>query len=103
LAPAYYWTACFSWWFGDSFFGDQSLKGFLSTPSPSLTYIAEKRLGFGGSLSSTVSQRLPGAVVADFRQQMDIEEEKLFALVLDPVSGLCTPYNVPDSTTFVDG
>jgi hypothetical protein len=25
LAPAYYWTACFSWWFSDSFLGDQSL------------------------------------------------------------------------------
>jgi hypothetical protein len=34
---------------------------------------------------------------------MDIEETKLFALVLGPVSGLCTPYNVPDSTTFIDG
>ena len=103
LAPAYYWTSCFSWWFGDSFLGDQSLQGFLSTPTPPLTYVAEKRLGFGGSLSSNVAQRVSEAVVADFRQQMDIEETKLFALVLDPVSGLCTPYNVPDSTTFVDG
>jgi hypothetical protein len=41
--------------------------------------------------------------VADFRQQMDLEEAELFALVLDPVSGLCTPYNIPDSTTFVEG
>jgi len=67
LAPAYYWTACFSWWFGDSFPDDQSLKGFLSTPSPPLTYVAEKRLGFGGSLSSTVAQRLSEAAVDDFR------------------------------------
>jgi hypothetical protein len=81
-------------WFGDSFLDDQSLKGFLSTPSPPLTYIAEKCLGFGGSLSSTVAQRLSEAVVADFRRQIDIEESKLFALILDPASGLCTPYNV---------
>ena len=64
LAPAYYWTACFSWWFGDFFLGDQSLKGFLSTPSPPLTYVTEKRLGFGGNLSSTVAQQLSEAVVA---------------------------------------
>jgi len=81
--------------FGDSFLGDQSLQGFLSTPSPPLTYVAEKRLCFGGSLSSTVAQRLSEAVVADFRQQFDVDESKLFALVLDPVSGHCTPYNAP--------
>ena len=103
LAPAYYWTACFSWWFGDSFLEDQSLKGFLSTPSPPLTYIAEKRLGFGGSLSSNVAQRLSEAVLSDFRSQMDLEEDRLFALILDPVSGLCTPYNVPDGASLVDG
>ena len=68
LAPAYYCAACFSWWFGESFLGDPSLKGFLSTAHPPLTYDAEKRLGFGGSLSSTVAQRLSEAVVADFRQ-----------------------------------
>jgi hypothetical protein len=68
-----------------------------------LTYIAEKRLGFGGSLSSTAAQRLSEAVLADFRSQMDLEEDELFALILDPVSGLCTPYNVPDSATLVDG
>jgi hypothetical protein len=50
--------------FGDSFLGDQSLQGFLSTPSPPLTYVAEKRLGFGGNLSSTVAQQLSEAVVA---------------------------------------
>jgi hypothetical protein len=44
LAPAYYWAACFSWWFGESFLGDPSLKGFLSTPPPPLTSVAEKRL-----------------------------------------------------------
>jgi hypothetical protein len=103
LAPAYYWTACFSWWFGDPFPGDQSLKGFLSTPSPPLTYVAEKRLGFGGSLSSTVSQRLSEAVVDDYRKHFDIDKLKRFALILDPDTGHCTPYNVPDSTTFVDG
>ena len=32
---------------------------------------------------------------------MDVEEAELFALVLDPVSGQCTPYNVPDSTTLL--
>jgi hypothetical protein len=103
LAPAYYWTACFSWWFGESFLDDQSLKGFLSSPTPPLTYIAEKRLGFGGSLSSNVAQRLSEAVLADFRNQMDLEEDRLFALILDPVSNLCMPYNALDSNTLVDG
>jgi hypothetical protein len=41
--------------------------------------------------------------VADFRQRFDIDELKLFALVLDPVSSHCAPYNVPDSNTFIDG
>jgi hypothetical protein len=62
LAPAYYWAACFSWWFGESFLGYPSLKGFLSTPPPPLTSVAEKRLGFGGSLSSNVAQRLSEAM-----------------------------------------
>jgi hypothetical protein len=79
------------------------LKGFLSTPSPPLTYVAEKRVGFGGSLSSTVAQRLSEAVVDDFRKRFDSDELKRFAFILDPVIGHCTPYNVPDSTTFVDG
>jgi hypothetical protein len=79
------------------------LKGFLSTPSPPLTYVAEKRLGFRGSLSLKIAQRLSEAVVDDFRKRFDTEELKRFALILDPVTGHCTPYNVPDSTTFVDG
>ena len=33
----------------------------------------------------------------------DTDELKRFALIFDPDTGHCTRYNVPDSTTFVDG
>ena len=68
-----------------------------------MTYFAEKRLGFGVSLSSNVAQRLSEAAVAAFRARFDAEKIQRFALILDPITGHCTPYNVPDSTTFSNG
>jgi len=39
-----------------------------------VTYVAEKRLGFGVSLSSNVAQRLSEAVVAVLCARFDAEE-----------------------------
>jgi hypothetical protein len=43
-----------------------------------VTYVSEKRLGFGVSLSSNVAQRLSEAVVADFRARFDAQEIERF-------------------------
>ena len=102
LAPAYYWTACFSWWMDDDA-SDYTLKGFQDTPTPPITYVAEKRLGFGVSLSSNVAQRFSESVVADFRSRFDAQELKHFADILDPVTHVCVPNNVLDATTLVHG
>ena len=94
LAPSEYWTACFAWSF--SALGPRDpLVGF-GVP---ITVVAEKRLGFGVSLSSNVAQRFSEAIVAVFRQRFDAEEFKLFARTLDPSTGDCVPYNLRDSLT----
>jgi hypothetical protein len=74
LSPAYYWTACFSWWLDDDVLHAHSLKGFLSAQTLLVTYVPEKRLGFGVSLSLNFAQRLSKAVVADFRARFDAKE-----------------------------
>jgi hypothetical protein len=80
-----------------------SLKGFLSVQVPPVTYVAEKCLGFGVSLSSNVAQRLSEAIVADFRARFDAQECIRFANILDPVTGVCSLYNKLDKATLTDG
>jgi hypothetical protein len=63
---------------GDDALHDHSLKFFLSAQTPPVTYVFEKRLGFGFSLSSNVAQRLSEAAVADFRARFDAREIERF-------------------------
>ena len=80
-----------------------SLNGFLSAQTLLVTYVSEKRLGFGVSLSSNFAQRLSEAAVADFRARFDAQEYIRYANILDPATGVCSPYNDLDRETLTDG
>ena len=90
LAPSEYWTSCFAWLFP----ANSALIGF--SPPIHLSFVSELRLGFGLSLSPNVAQRFSDAIIGVFKKKFDAEEELLFAQILDPQSGTCTPYNAPD-------
>ena len=62
-----------------------------------LGFVAEKRLGFGLTISSNVGQRFAELVVADFTRRMEAAEAPFWDAVLDPHSGVCHGYGALDA------
>ncbi len=65
-----------------------------------ITVVSEHRLGFGVSLSSNIGQRFAESILDSFRRRFDAEEEQLFNLILDPITGSCTAYSALDLATW---
>ena len=61
-------------------------------------YIAERRLGFGITVSSNLGQRLAELILSIFRGEMDREENALFDVIL-PVGGVCVGDGLLDDAT----
>jgi len=59
--------------------------------------VAEKRLGFGLTISSNVGQLFAELVVADFTRRMGAAEAPFWDAVLDPHSGVCHGCGVLDA------
>lgn len=94
LSLSEYWTACFVW---SSSLPELSVN--LNEFGVPLTVVSERRLGFGVSVSSNIAQRFSEAIVAVFRSRFDVEESALFARMLDPLTGVCAPYDFRDGLT----
>ena len=67
--------------------------------SSDLGFVAEKRLGFGLTISSNVGQRFAELVVADFTRRMEATKAPFWDAVLDPHSGVCHGYGVLGATS----
>ena len=55
----------------------------------SFSFVTEKRLGFGLSLSPSVAQRFSELVLADFRSRLDAVENDFFESILSSSTGAC--------------
>ena len=72
----------------------------------SFSFVTEKRLGFGLSLSPSIAQRFSELVLADFRTRLDAEEDQYFDSILSSSSNVCSgadPKDILEAAGRADG